>query len=245
MHCCKCEDNLCAKPKINVEGQIHCFRCAKKEEADRSRVAWDALSKDKLKKEIYDEKKSEFNVELNEWTRLRDEYCRSGAMGCHWWIALAATLALLSALVNLGCVWVGAFIAFVWYVALSGDIRERRLKEFSNQYPIPVFSESAPTPSHLPRAMKHHVVIADVQQIPDQNYRKKILNRDDYTCQCCGNEKSRRDLEVHHVMPRSKGGTDDPTNLITLCKHCHDREEWYGHRRAFPTTLTNSRYQHF
>ena len=50
--------------------------------------------------------------------------------------------------------------------------------------------------------------------------RSAILNRDNYTCQCCGKKNCR--LEVHHIKFRRNGGTDDEENLITLCKECHD-----------------------
>ena len=50
--------------------------------------------------------------------------------------------------------------------------------------------------------------------------REAILNRDNYTCQCCGKKNCR--LEVHHIKFRRNGGTDDEENLITLCKECHD-----------------------
>lgn len=49
--------------------------------------------------------------------------------------------------------------------------------------------------------------------------REAILNRDGYTCQICGKKHTR--LEVHHIIFRSKGGTDDESNLITLCEDCH------------------------
>ena len=49
--------------------------------------------------------------------------------------------------------------------------------------------------------------------------REAILNRDNYTCQICGKTHIR--LEVHHIVFRSQGGTDDENNLITLCKECH------------------------
>ena len=49
--------------------------------------------------------------------------------------------------------------------------------------------------------------------------RKAVLHRDNYTCQCCGKKHVR--LEVHHIIFRSKGGTDDERNLITLCERCH------------------------
>ena len=50
--------------------------------------------------------------------------------------------------------------------------------------------------------------------------REAVLHRDNYTCQCCGKKNCR--LEVHHIIFRSNGGTDDEENLITLCKGCHD-----------------------
>ena len=49
--------------------------------------------------------------------------------------------------------------------------------------------------------------------------REAVLHRDNYTCQCCGKKHVR--LEVHHIIFRSMGGTDDERNLITLCEKCH------------------------
>ncbi|GAB6075182.1 RNA-guided endonuclease IscB [Desulfurobacterium crinifex] len=51
-----------------------------------------------------------------------------------------------------------------------------------------------------------------------KNFREKVLKRDNYTCQICG---SRENLEAHHIIPRSKGGTNLVENGITLCKDCH------------------------
>lgn len=49
--------------------------------------------------------------------------------------------------------------------------------------------------------------------------KEAVLHRDSYTCQCCGKKNTR--LEVHHIIFRSQGGTDDENNLITLCENCH------------------------
>lgn len=49
--------------------------------------------------------------------------------------------------------------------------------------------------------------------------REAVLHRDSCTCQCCGKKHVR--LEVHHIIFRSLGGTDDERNLITLCEKCH------------------------
>lgn len=64
--------------------------------------------------------------------------------------------------------------------------------------------------------------------------RREIIIRDDYTCQECGvrgGPKGNADLEVHHITPASKGGSDEPANLETLCMECHRSERenpgWY------------------
>ena len=51
------------------------------------------------------------------------------------------------------------------------------------------------------------------------NARAHALDRDNYTCQCCGKKHVR--LEVHHIIFRSLGGSDALENLITLCEKCH------------------------
>lgn len=45
------------------------------------------------------------------------------------------------------------------------------------------------------------------------------LARDSYTCQKCQAQNTQ--LEVHHKIPRSQGGSNRPSNLITLCTKCH------------------------
>lgn len=55
--------------------------------------------------------------------------------------------------------------------------------------------------------------------------RRRVYTRDDYTCQNCGSGggyQGDTELHAHHIVPISKGGSDDLTNLKTLCKGCHD-----------------------
>jgi hypothetical protein len=50
-----------------------------------------------------------------------------------------------------------------------------------------------------------------------------VLARDKWKCLSCG-RSAKEDgvlLEVDHIIPRSKGGSDDITNLQTLCKKCN------------------------
>jgi 5-methylcytosine-specific restriction protein A len=70
--------------------------------------------------------------------------------------------------------------------------------------------------------------------------KSAVLRRDRYFCQDCGadfggrrrkrfDHNARRgrggyvweSLEIHHIIPRSKQGSDHPGNLMTLCPSCH------------------------
>lgn len=45
----------------------------------------------------------------------------------------------------------------------------------------------------------------------------RVRRRDGGKCRCCG----RPGTEVHHVVFRSMGGSDDPSNLVLLCARDH------------------------
>ena len=53
--------------------------------------------------------------------------------------------------------------------------------------------------------------------------REYILHRDNHQCQNpnCKNKDKNKILQIHHIIFRNNGGTDTPTNLITLCSKCH------------------------
>jgi len=50
--------------------------------------------------------------------------------------------------------------------------------------------------------------------------RKLIKRRDGYVCQICGC-RNHKILEIHHIIPKSQGGNNDPDNLVTVCHKCH------------------------
>jgi len=49
--------------------------------------------------------------------------------------------------------------------------------------------------------------------------RHSVLARDGYTCGNCGINSG--PFHVHHIVPLSKGGTNNMGNLRTLCENCH------------------------
>jgi hypothetical protein len=53
------------------------------------------------------------------------------------------------------------------------------------------------------------------------NVRAYVLHRDGYACQSGRKVKHDPKLHVHHIIFRSDGGTNTPSNLTTLCETCH------------------------
>jgi 5-methylcytosine-specific restriction endonuclease McrA len=51
-----------------------------------------------------------------------------------------------------------------------------------------------------------------------QNRQATIFARDGQCCALCG---AGANLTLHHIRPRIIGGTNDHTNLITICGACH------------------------
>lgn len=51
--------------------------------------------------------------------------------------------------------------------------------------------------------------------------RFDVFARDNYTCQYCGRKAPDVVLHVDHRVPVSKGGTDEPANLLTACADCN------------------------
>lgn len=48
--------------------------------------------------------------------------------------------------------------------------------------------------------------------------RAKVLERDGYICNYCGDVEAN---EVDHVIPVDEGGNDDETNLVAACGFCN------------------------
>lgn len=64
-----------------------------------------------------------------------------------------------------------------------------------------------------------------------ENVVSYVRARDNYSCYFC-NKKKKKDgtlkekpkrIEVHHKIPRSWGGTNNPGNLICVCQGCHQK----------------------
>jgi len=56
--------------------------------------------------------------------------------------------------------------------------------------------------------------------------RRNLMFRDAHQCQYCGKRPPLRELNIDHVMPRSRGGDDSCENLVTACRVCNLRKGW-------------------
>ena len=51
--------------------------------------------------------------------------------------------------------------------------------------------------------------------------RMEVFKRDGFTCQYCGATPPSVVLEIDHVLPIAKGGTNEEMNLVTACEPCN------------------------
>lgn len=54
--------------------------------------------------------------------------------------------------------------------------------------------------------------------------RLNILIRDSYTCQYCGEQLKKNQLNLDHVIPRSRGGRTTWDNVVASCHDCNRRK---------------------
>lgn len=60
----------------------------------------------------------------------------------------------------------------------------------------------------------------------DSDYRSKAFDNAEsnggwYTCAKCGRKFRKKDIDIDHINPRSKGGNNSRYNLQILCSHCN------------------------
>ncbi len=72
------------------------------------------------------------------------------------------------------------------------------------------------------------VVIRLVTYVPVPRFfnlplsRRSLLSRDNYTCQYCGTTE--QPLTIDHVIPKSRGGKTEWTNVVAACVACNRKK---------------------
>lgn len=75
-----------------------------------------------------------------------------------------------------------------------------------------------------------HFALATTPFAPPTRAMQGLRPRRVGVCQRCGRYGR---VTVHHIVPLSRGGTDDPDNLLLLCPTCHAHAENLTMRLAF------------
>ena len=71
------------------------------------------------------------------------------------------------------------------------------------------------------------IVLVAYEHLPRSRVRFSRFNiyaRDDNTCQYCGRRCRRSELNLDHVVPRSRGGTTNWENVVCSCVACNLRK---------------------
>jgi hypothetical protein len=92
---------------------------------------------------------------------------------------------------------------------------------------LPISNLIIETATFDPHALKNPAVLTDNWLYQHgttfgfANTKGYVLDRDNYVCQHCHGKSKDIRLQVHHIIFRRDGGSDETGNLITLCETCH------------------------
>ena len=221
-HCFSCGKNLDGHPKIEVEGNVNCFSCAKKAVA-----ALDYHTELKHAQEV-----KAHDAEYEKWKQW-DEKRQLAQPSPKFLLGVIFAVAGLCAFFMANPVFFflpGLVVGFI----LSHIFSKKEKEDWARKNPAPVLPKY-PSNNFVRDRIK---LIGATSCTPlSSGYRDKILKRDEYRCQNCDKHFQADKLEVHHIQPQAKGGRHYPSNLVTLCYLCHVNEIWFGHRHKMRKRL--------
>ena len=79
------------------------------------------------------------------------------------------------------------------------------------------------------------IVLLTYDRMPKRSVRfsrKNIYMRDKYTCQYCGIKFPPNELNIDHVIPRSRGGKSTWDNVVCSCHDCNRRKGGHNPEEA-------------
>jgi len=74
----------------------------------------------------------------------------------------------------------------------------------------------------VPKVIKLRKYVKLLSNLTNVKYsRKGILKRDKLMCQYCGKKCSNKTATLDHIIPKSRGGKNNWTNIVTACFKCN------------------------
>jgi hypothetical protein len=75
--------------------------------------------------------------------------------------------------------------------------------------------------------LPQHIILKKYVHIPFKELapsRKNIFKRDNNICQYCSKELDTSTATIDHILPRSKGGIHEWTNVVACCLRCNRKK---------------------
>jgi 5-methylcytosine-specific restriction endonuclease McrA len=85
-------------------------------------------------------------------------------------------------------------------------------------------ARSASSSFKLPSVMRLRRYVSPRRSTRLKFSRENIYIRDNFICQYCAESFASKDLTLDHVVPASKFGRKDWTNVVTACRPCNHRK---------------------
>jgi 5-methylcytosine-specific restriction enzyme A len=94
---------------------------------------------------------------------------------------------------------------------VRGWLRDR-INEANNRSSVPSKAKNIPSKKSPSQKRSRSISLS---------VRLDVLTRDGYKCVYCGRSSQQIDLEIDHIIPYSKGGSNQIDNLQSLCFDCN------------------------
>ena len=87
-----------------------------------------------------------------------------------------------------------------------------------------IFANSVSSSFQLPSVMRLKTYVRPRSYGAVRFCRENVYIRDNFTCQYCGQKFSNKTLTLDHVIPASKNGPKNWTNVVAACRQCNQKK---------------------
>ena len=77
----------------------------------------------------------------------------------------------------------------------------------------------------VPLVLRLTYMVRSVYKRRVQWSKRNVMVRDNFTCVYCGYNETKKELNIDHVHPQSKGGKNTFENTVCSCKICNERKD--------------------